>query len=176
MAEEQDRSIASKLETRLERALSGLTSSCLVVLLLLLSAQVLGRFFRIKAIAPPDEIVNLFFAWMVFVGAAVLLRNRQHLRVELVDLFFEKHPRLRPLYGLFVSAIQLVFLVFLVQSTILLFVGAGTRTSPMLQWPQRLWYGSMLISSLLMMLYAVIHIITEVAVFLRNRDGSREGA
>ena len=65
----------SKALWRAEKALyylqAGVISLCLVALVVLLFGQIVGRQFRQEWMAPPDEIVTLFFTWLVFIGAAM---------------------------------------------------------------------------------------------------------
>jgi TRAP-type transport system small permease protein len=154
---------------RIEEAI---TSASLVILLLLLLAQIVGRFFRIQAIAPPDEIMTLLFAWLVFLASASLVRHDDHLRVELIDTIIRRHPRFWPWYRLTVAIIQGFFLLVLARSSIQLYVGAGTRRSPMLGLPQRYWYAAVLVSALLMAVYTVEKIISSILALKGQDDKS----
>lgn len=161
-----------RIEDIVYKIFMGLASCCIAVLLLLLTAQILSRHLRINALAPPDEIITLLFAWMVFVGAALLVRNNFHLRVELVDLFLQKHPSLQVLYNSIVSLVILFFLFVMTSSGIKLFINSGTRTSPMLQLPQRLWYVVLPLSGILMILYTIVRFVNNATALSRRSEGT----
>ncbi len=157
-----------RLEKMLFAILTAVVSSCVVLLLLLLTAQILSRYFRIKILAPPDEIITLIFAWMVFLGSALLVRNNYHLKVELIDLFLQKHSFLRFLYGNIASLLILIFLWVMTSSGIKLFINSGTRMSPMLQLPQRLWYVVLPVSGILMILYTIVQLVNNIITLFKK--------
>ena len=102
--------LLKKIDKLVAKALYILIQSSIVILLVLLSAQVIARYFRIQALAPQDEIINLFFAWFVFIGIALLFREDGHLRVEFVDGFLSTRPRLEAVYHLFSIVLRGIFI------------------------------------------------------------------
>ncbi len=167
--------LLSKVDRIVARALFFLIQCSIVILLLLLSAQVTARYFRIQALAPQDEIINLFFAWFVFIGIALLFREDGHLRVEFVDSFLSKRPRLEAIYHLLSILLRGIFIMVLFFSSFNLYMTSGPRNSPMLHLPQRMWYGSVLVSTILMSIHlfakAIVQIFTVVKVMkMRGRE------
>ena len=150
----------SKALWRAEKALyylqAGVISLCLVALVVLLFGQIVGRQFRQEWMAPPDEIVTLFFTWLVFIGAAVLERDAKHLRVELLDGWLRKRPRLAKLHSVVTDLLVLGFLIVTIRSGLALYQLAGLKTSPTLQWSQQAWYLPLPICGCLMALYVEI--------------------
>jgi len=83
-----------------------------VVLIVLVSASVVVRFLPFVSMGWADEIVELAFAWLVFLGAAALWRNRSHFRVDLLPMKLGKSKAgLRVEIGLACLALGF-FLVF----------------------------------------------------------------
>ncbi len=165
----------AKIDEALNKVLFTLVRITLLILLFLLSAQVVARYFRIQGIAPQDEIINLFFAWFVFIGIALLFREDGHLRVEFVDDFLSTRETLKAFYQLFSILMRGVFIAVLFSSSLNLYVTSGPRTSPMLHLPQRLWYGAVLISAVLMSVHCIGKIIIQIKVVigaLENRKNS----
>ena len=150
------------IDNAIAKVAGALASLCLAVLFVLLVSQIVARFFRIQALAPPDEIITLLFAWLVFIGSALLVRRGEHLRVEIIDLFLEKRQWLRPWYNGILALLQLAFVVVFLRSALRFFVGSGTRVSPMLGLPQRYWYMAVLASGVLMFIYTVLTFVTAV--------------
>ncbi|MDX9939704.1 MAG: TRAP transporter small permease subunit [Sphaerochaetaceae bacterium] len=159
--------LLKKIDKLVAKALYILIQGSIVILLVLLSAQVIARYFRIQALAPQDEIINLFFAWFVFIGIALLFREDGHLRVEFVDGFLSTRPRLEAVYHLFSIVLRGIFIAILLSSSFNLYVTSGPRSSPMLHLPQRYWYGSILVASILMSVHCVVKLIVQVDVLIK---------
>ena len=62
----------------------GVCLAAFVLLIVLVTSLILIRFMPIFSLGWADEIVEMAFAWMTFLGAAVLWRSRTHFRVDLV--------------------------------------------------------------------------------------------
>lgn len=161
--------LLKKIDSIMVKVLFALIQLCIVMLLILLSAQVIARYFRIQALAPQDEIINLCFAWFVFIGIALLYREDGHLRVEFVDGFMSRHIRIQYFYKIFVHLCQAIFIGVYFSSSLNLYLSSGQRTSPMLHLPQRLWYGSILCSAILMGIYFIAKLITDVNRIIQGR-------
>lgn len=167
--------LLTKLDSIVSKGLYLLVQCSIVILLGMLSAQVVARYFRIQALAPQDEIINLFFAWFVFIGIALLFREDGHLRVEFVDEFLSKRPRLEAVYHLLSIVLRGVFIAVLFSSSLNLYVTSGPRTSPMLHLPQRLWYGSVLVAAILMSISCIAKLMLQVKTLTkvcRRKDHS----
>jgi TRAP-type C4-dicarboxylate transport system permease small subunit len=111
---------------------------CLVSLLILVSGNVIFRFIPILSMGWADEIIEFFFAWMIFLCAANLWRERSHFRVELIPnrLANKKSGR-----NLEISLCILAFFFFLVFSYEGGILSAkATDRSPIMEWPRYLWY------------------------------------
>ena len=68
----------------LEAALRWMSIVCMFVLLVLVCALVLIRFFPIMSLGWADEIVELAFAWMVFMGTAAVWRSNEHITIDFI--------------------------------------------------------------------------------------------
>ena len=159
--------LLSRIDRIVAKLLFLLIQCSIVILLLLLSAQVIARYFRIQALAPQDEIINLFFAWFVFIGIALLFREDGHLRVEFVDSFLSRRPRLEAFYHLLSILLRGIFIIVLFSSSFSLYITSGPRNSPMLHLPQRLWYGSILVSTILMSVHLVSKAIVQINTLVK---------
>jgi len=126
---------------------------CLVGLLVLVGAGVFVRFIPIASMGWADEIVELAFAWMVFMGATALWRDGSHFRVEVLPQIFSS-PRLHHALIVLVHLVSLVFLVLFTYQAVLLARDATDR-SPILEWPRVVFYGVMPASGALMIVYSL---------------------
>jgi TRAP-type C4-dicarboxylate transport system permease small subunit len=140
-----------------ERGLAvGMRFVCIVsfvVLLVLVTTLILIRFVPMFSLGWADEIVELAFAWMVFLGTAVLWRGRAHFRVDLIPNMLAG-SRAGQILEIILSLLALVFfLVFTYEGGVL-----TMRTivnSPILALPKALWYMIMPISGAIIIGYTV---------------------
>jgi len=137
---------------------------CLVGLLFFVSAGVFVRFVPISSMGWADEIIEFGFAWMVFLGAAVLWRARSHFRVEVLPerLAGKKSGWM---LEILLSLFALVFLLVFTYEGGLLAIRATDR-SPILELPRTLWYMILPISGVIMIGYTIRDLVT----FFRGRS------
>ncbi|MDH4265545.1 MAG: TRAP transporter small permease subunit [Deltaproteobacteria bacterium] len=117
---------------------------CLVGLLSMISAMIFVRFVPVSSMGWADEIVELAFVYMVFLGSAVLWKERSHFRVDMIPLWLGG-TRAGTFLKVFLNILSLAFfLVFTYQGVILTL--RTTDNSPILDLPKLLWYGVLPIS------------------------------
>ena len=134
-------------------AMRTLCTAAFVVLIVLVTTLILIRFAPLFALGWADEIVEMAFAWMTFLGAALLWRNRSHFRVDLVPGLLAG-TRAGQALEISLSLISLIFfLVFTYEGAVLTLRTA--MPSPILGWPKALWYMIMPIAGLIMVGYTV---------------------
>jgi len=134
-----------------------LTLACFVTLLILLSAVVFVRFVPVTSLGWSDEIVEWAFAWMVFVGAAVLWRDNEHFRVEWLPNRLKAKASGKVL-GLAVEALSIIFLAIMTYYGMKLTVAAHDR-SPILELPRHIWYLCIPLAGITMIGYSVRNLI-----------------
>jgi TRAP-type C4-dicarboxylate transport system permease small subunit len=131
------------------------------VLVVLVCALVLVRFFPIMSLGWADEIVELAFAWMVFVGTAAVWRSHEHITIDFIPQALAGTWAGRVL-DVVVSLLVLGFLaVFTWQGWFFMFQARG-NTSPMLTMPRPLWYAVLPVSGLVMIGYTVARILKAI--------------
>jgi len=156
-AEETILNTLSHLDRTLAFTMRGLCIFCLFSLLLLLAANVFFRFVTILSMGWFDEIVELLFAWLVFVGAAALWRESSHFRVEWIYAKFENRPA-GYLIGLLVELLSLFFMIVLTWEGLRITILANDWT-PILKFPKRCMYVDIPIAGGLMIIYSIRNII-----------------
>jgi TRAP-type C4-dicarboxylate transport system permease small subunit len=142
--------------------LEAISSACLVLLLLIVGFMVLNRFAELTSLGWTDEIVELLFAWMVFIGAAAVWRKRSHFFVDAV-IGNITSPAKRSSLECLVAFLNLLFLSVLAYLGWSLTMDAG-EMSPVFQVSKAYWYGVMPIAFLLMSVYCV----RDICVALKN--------
>lgn len=133
----------------------------LLALVILVCALVFVRFFPIFSMGWADEVVELAFAWMVFMGTAAVWRSHEHIAIDFIPQALVG-TRAGRVLDLAVNVLVLGFLgVFTWQGWFFTIQAIGNR-SPMLTLPRPLWYAVIPVSGLLMIVYTVSHILKVV--------------
>ena len=144
----------------LRRAATHCIEGILLVMMVVLCADVfLGVFSRYvlrSTFTWYDEIARLLFVWMVFLGAAVGVRQASHFRLHLViDRFPRNLRRAAELLG--VLAIMLFGAVLVQQGWKLVELGQFQQT-PVMGLSKRYVYASMPVGGILIILYSLPHL------------------
>jgi TRAP-type C4-dicarboxylate transport system permease small subunit len=147
------RAILSRAESVLAKIMKWGSVGCLAGLLFFVGAGVFVRFVPISSMGWADEVIEFGFAWMVFLGAAVLWRGRSHFRVGIVPekLAGRKSGRVLEIFlGLSALAFLMVFTYEGGRVAI-----QATDRSPIFEFPRTLWYLSMAIPGAIMVGYTI---------------------
>jgi len=136
---------------------------CFVGLLIIICAVVFVRFVPITSMGWTDEVIEFAFAWMVFLCAAGLWRQRTHFRVEVITDWL-RGSRAGRVLEILLSVISLVFLLVFTYEGCLLAIKATDR-SPIFEFPKTLWYLSIPVAGVIMFGYT----IRDLWLLFRNR-------
>lgn len=157
------RSVFKKVDRGLELFLRWGSTLCLVGLLIIISAVVFVRFVPFTSMGWTDEVVEFAFAWMVFLCAAGLWRQRAHFRVELIQEWLGSSKAGRTLQ-IVLNLFSLLFLLVLTYQGGVLALRATDR-SPIFEFPKTLWYLSIPIAGVIMIGYT----IRDLRAFFKGR-------
>jgi TRAP-type C4-dicarboxylate transport system permease small subunit len=151
------REIFGKADRALASIMRWGSVGCLVGLLFFVSAGVFVRFVPISSMGWADEIIEFAFAWMVFLGTAVLWKGRGHFRVEMLQgkLAGKKSEKV---LEIFLSLCAIIFLLVFTYEGGLIAIRATDR-SPILELPRTLWYLVIPISGAIMIGYTMRDLI-----------------
>ena len=140
-----------KVDRGLAEAMRRVCIAAFVVLIVLVTTLILIRFVPLFSLGWADEIVEMAFAWMTFLGAAVLWRSRSHFRVDLIPNMLAGTRAGQALeIGLSLMSL-LFFLVFTYEGAVLTL--RTVMPSPILAWPKALWYMIMPFAGFIMIGY-----------------------
>lgn len=142
-----------KVDRGLAEAMRGVCIAAFVVLIVLVTTLILIRFAPLFSLGWADEIVEMAFAWMTFLGAAYLWRSRSHFRVDLIPGMLAG-TRMGQALEILLSLMSLAFfLVFTYEGAVLTL--RTVMPSPILAWPKALWYMIMPIAGFIMIGYTM---------------------
>jgi len=140
----------------------------LIYLLILLTvAQVFFRYVLNHPLGWSEELVRYVFIWSVFWGAAIVMRHREHISVEL----FHQHlsPATRRVVNIVNSVCILGFLGFVIPTALGFAIYAYRLKSVATEIPMFFVYVSLPVGGVLMALHCVMA-IREDLLLLRQRD------
>jgi TRAP-type C4-dicarboxylate transport system permease small subunit len=163
---EMERDIFKRAEQTLAQFMKWGSIVCLIGLLFFVSAGVFVRFVPVSSMGWADEIIEFAFAWMVFLGTAVLWGARSHFRVEILPEHLAGKKSGRVL-EIFLGLCAFVFLLIFTYEGGLIAIRATDR-SPILELPRTLWYMIIPISGVIMIGYTIRDLIT----FFRGRSSN----
>ena len=142
-----------KVDRGLAESMRRVCIAAFVVLIVLVTTLILTRFVPLFSLGWADEIVEMAFAWMTFLGAAVLWRSRSHFRVDLIPSMLAGTRAGQALeIGLSLMSL-LFFLVFTYEGAVLTL--RTVMPSPILAWPKALWYMIMPFAGFIMIGYSL---------------------
>ncbi len=156
----------NRFDRSLVIALRWISLVCFVALLILMSAVVFVRFVPLTSLGWSDEIVEWAFAWMVFMGAAILWRDNEHFRVKWLEERL-KGKKSGKVLALVVEILSMIFLVVMTYYGVKLMVRAHDR-SPILELPRHIWYLCVPLAGAVMIGYSIRNLIS-YSIGLKHR-------
>ena len=152
----------TRFQTGVEKIFQLICLLCGAGLFLLLTGNVFTRIFPVVSLHWFEEIVELLFAWLVFLGSAVLYSRKEHF---MIDWLYKKTEGtgFGPAYRILINLACLVFSATLLVQGFRLTLYARDWTS-VLHLPRRLYYTSMPVAGLSM-------VYSSLTEFLRAASG-----
>lgn len=148
---------------RIDRAvvamLAGVSLASLGLLFVTVAIVVVTRIFSLRSAGWTDELIELFFAWLLFPCIAWLWRSREHFTVDLL-LVSMTHSGTRRALLIVVEILSLVFLAIYFWQACVMVESSYTETSPVFGLSRIYWYGVMPLTALIMIAYSVAHLVS----------------
>lgn len=161
-------SILEKADKALVTALKCITTTLFILLTLILTANIIGRFLPIISLQWLDEIVELFFAAMVFYGAAAVWISKGHFSAGNWIEKRLKSARAGILYRMLLELAALVFIVVFFKYSLSLTRRAGDVTA-VFQIPKKALYSCMPISAAIMVAYSFFRVLAFASDLLKRK-------
>jgi TRAP-type C4-dicarboxylate transport system permease small subunit len=156
-------------------ALKALTITCFVIVSILVTANVLVRFFPVASLHWFDEIIELFYAYLVFYGAAALWISRGHISVgnwiggKIIKSAVGGH-----LYRMVLESVVLVFaLIFFYFSFRL--TELALDVTNVFAIPKKVLYSCMPVSGAIMIIYSIRNIAVEIIPLINRKTEAGTG-
>ncbi|HWR13026.1 MAG TPA: TRAP transporter small permease subunit [Rectinemataceae bacterium] len=138
-----------------------------VVLTIIITANVFVRYVPIMSLHWLDEIVELSFAWMVFFGSAAIWILKGHFSAGDWIGKLLKNPRARAAYRLVVDLISFVFIAVFFWYSLQLY-SRSIEVTAVFEFPRKIIYACMPISSAVMGLYSLKFIVQGIVDIVKG--------
>jgi TRAP-type transport system small permease protein len=145
--------LLQKLDGLTGTVLRTIAIACFIGLFAILAGNVLSRFLGLFSMSWFDEIVELLFAWLVFLGAAALWRDHDHFRVDWIDGKIRSKTLAR-LFNTLLIVISLAFLGLMTWHGYQLTIKSQALT-PIVQFSVSYLYASIPIAGIFMCAYSL---------------------
>ncbi len=136
--------------------LKSVSVGCLIAISIMMIINVFLRFFPFFSLSWFDEVIEGFFAWMVFLGAAALWRENEHFAVTFLPDCL-RGSKTGYILEVSIHLISILFLLVFTYYSLNLTIRAGD-TTPILMMPKRLLYLCMPLSGTIMIGYSLRNI------------------
>ena len=146
------RSVLARLDRAMALTCRWIIIGCFVGLFLLLWLGILQRTFPAIKLSGYDELIELLFVWMTFIGSVALWREGALYRVDILERLLSGRAR---------QALAVIIHLFMLATVGMLtikgvdFALHSGETTPFLQADKTYWYAAIPISGALMSFYSV---------------------
>lgn len=151
-------------------ALKAITIICFFLLTILISANVLVRFFPVMSLHWFDEIIEMLYAYLVFYGAAALWISREHFSVgDWIGAKIIKNARARHFYRMILEVLVLIFVVIFFYYSFRL-TGLALDVTNVFAIPKKVLYSCLPIAGAIMLVYSLRNIVSEALAMIREPE------
>lgn len=130
---------------------------CLAAIVLITLAAVWQRYVAGNPLSWVEQVSNMIFIWIVFIGAAVLYRQNLHIGVD--AFLYMLNEKNRAIWKWVIEALNLVFIIVLFIYSLKLTIQVMPNASGALDISPAFYYVAAPISCLMMMIYFVEKIV-----------------
>lgn len=160
--------VLKKADNILAKILLWLVAVLCIGIGVILFSRVIIRFARIPfPMAWSDEVVACMMAWMIFSGATLLVRSKDHFRVDLLQEKF-KGKKWLDVLNILITLVSIAFFAALLYYSMLLVQGADWP-QPILKFSTRIPYSSMPVNCALILLYLIRDVVEGVKELVMRR-------
>jgi TRAP-type transport system small permease protein len=131
--------------------------SCIAAIVLITLAAVWQRYVADNALSWVEQVSNMLFIWVVFIGSAVLYRQNLHIGVDAFVMWLSEKNR--AIWKWVIELLNLTFIVILFIFSAKLTIDVSGNTAGALDISPAYYYASAPISCLMMMLYFVEKVV-----------------
>lgn len=137
-----------------------IAGTAIVIIVLLLAAQCIGRYAFKYTFFFVDDVVVCCFAWLVFAGGAAAYRRKMHYGLELVTNTIPE--KVKPYFNVAIQTVITALFAYLTYLTIVLFAKSGAKILYTTGISYRVIYAAAIYGLFVMTLYSVIFTVNYI--------------
>lgn len=135
--------------------------------------QVLFRYVLNLPLTWSEEAARYLNVWAVLLGAALAVKRRDHLRVDLIDMWVNKWPTRAQITFYFVTTfLSLLVVISLIKGSYHMTIDRWSVMLTIIPLPQGVVYLALLVGSSLMSLFLINQLVSHVFQWGKRREGS----
>ncbi|MEN6413081.1 MAG: TRAP transporter small permease [Veillonellales bacterium] len=150
----------AKLEEKLYVVLKFITFLLMLAMVAIIFSQVIARYAFSNSLSWSEEIGRHIFIWMTFLGAALAVRSRSHVALDLLVKAFPQ--KLQKVILVFGYLVMIVFAGVLVYAGIKMMTLGARQMSAAVQIPMKYIYIVLPISGILMIFYLLKNLCEDI--------------
>lgn len=132
--------------------------------------QIFYRYILNMPLTWSEEAARYLNLWSVLLGAALAVKHKDHLRVDLIDLMVKKWPyRAQIGFYFFTTVISTLLVLSFLSGSLQMTQDRWSVPLTMLPLPQGVVYLALLVSSILMLWFFVHQLIKYIIDFVANK-------
>ena len=149
-----------KLLKPIDRAIEYALTSLGLFMVIVGFLQVTSRYLFKNPLVWSEELLRYVFVWLIFLGTALGLRRKVHIRITFItDILPQK---IRPWFGLCSDILIMFFTSILLWKSVYLCITQADQLSSALRIPITIPYLAMPVGSVLILLYALADAVNSV--------------
>ena len=141
-----------------------------LIVILLTTIQILSRYVFQFPIAFSDEVSRFLFIWISFLGAAMVMKDNSHIRLDIIS------EKLSPLgvliLNIFIQSLIFVFSITVTGQGLKLLGIAAKQVAPVSRISMGVVYSVIPFAFFLMAVYSLFHIVFTVHDYLKGETQS----
>ena len=156
-----------KIDTCLATFLKGAVIFMCSAIAIILFLRVLIRFTPLTiSLSWTDEIVEMLMAWMIFTASTLIMRDKAHFRVDILQSRFNGKAWM-DFVNILITIVSLLFIGSLLYYGADL-VNKSVQFTPILKIPVKYLYASIPVNCFLMLLYLVRDLVEDILTFVNG--------
>jgi TRAP-type C4-dicarboxylate transport system permease small subunit len=135
--------------------------------------QVIFRYVLSLPLTWSEEAARYLNIWAVLLGAALAVKRREHLRVDLIDIWLKKWPlRAQITFYLTTTFLSILVVVSLIKGSYHMTIDRWSVMLTIIPLPQGVVYLALLVGSSLMLFFLINQLISHIINWVNLREGS----
>ncbi|SNS90977.1 TRAP-type C4-dicarboxylate transport system, small permease component [Anaerovirgula multivorans] len=154
----------NKIINKMEKAINFICALLVAFLTIVVSTEVISRYFFCFPIAITTELTNITFPWITALAAIVITIHEENISLMFVKEKFS--PRMKYYVEILINLLSITFCGIMVKSSIELSLQLRTQTMALLGFSKIILYGSFAIGFIMMTIVLIYQLILK----LRGKD------